>query len=565
MKQIIRSGMALTAAVLSVLCLTAVSSAEEIEQTAPQVGWVLKGDRCIYCYEDGSHAVGTVEIDGVPYVFAPNGMQQVGWQDADGKRLYYDPETGKPVFGWVHWRGEDYYISEETGKQTALADTEDGKILPDAYGVIQKDAWLTDGTVWYHADADGLLDAGETVVDGVLCLFDENSALKTGFQTDSAGVLRYYDPAFDAADIPLVPQGWTELDGDTYYLDEDGAVQTGLLTLQGDIFGFDAEGRLLHGWQELGGCRYYFGEDAKALRGLQDIDGDTYYFDGSAVMQTGSIVLGTAYYFDTDGKRIDGFRETEAGTIYRDPTDGEIVTGWQTIGEAEYYFDADGIMATGMQTLDGKNYRFAEDGVYTPVKICLDAGHYALYNHSPVNPAYWESNFTWQMHLYLKEELESYNIEVITTREDKDTDLGLETRGRMSAGCDLFLSIHSNAGAPAYYDGPLACVTITGVCDELGLAMANLVADVMQTNQRGSIWKRHGDKFPDLDYYGVLRGATYVGTPAILLEHSYHTNLRATQWLLVDANVRKLAVAEARFLAEHFNMIPEASKKEGVS
>lgn len=545
------------AAAAAVLCLRAAAYAEETE---PQTGWIWEGNRRAYLLEDGSCAAGTVEIDGIAYVFAPNGMQQVGWQDVDGKRWYYDPETGEPVFGRVLWRDEEYYVTEESGKLTARTDTEEGKIWPDACGVLRKECWLSDGGMWYHADETGVLADSEAVVDGVVCLFDADGVLQTGFRTDSEGILRYCDPTFDAAEIPLVTAGWLEVDGSTYYLAEDGAVQTGLTALSDGLYDFAADGTLRYGWQSENGDRYYFGEDARAVRGLLEIEGDTYYFDENAVMQTGSIVLdGAPYYFDADGRRIDGFHVTEAGTVYCDPFSGEQVTGWQTISGEQYYFDASGIMATGMQTLDGQNYRFAEDGIYTPVKICLDAGHYGLYNHSPVNSAYWESNFSWQMHLYLKEELESYGIVVVTTREDKDTDLGLETRGKCSEGCDLFLSIHSNATSNSYADGPLACCTITGTCDQLGLSLANLVASVMQTRQGGSIWKRAGEESPDLDYYGVLRGATYVGTPAILLEHSYHTNLRATQWLLVDANLRKLAAAEAAFLADYFGMIPESS------
>ena len=32
-------------------------------------------------------------------------------------------------------------------------------------------------------------------------------------------------------------------------------------------------------------------------------------------------------------------------------------------------------------------------------KICLDAGHYAKYNRSPVVPEYYESVMNWKLHL----------------------------------------------------------------------------------------------------------------------------------------------------------------------
>ena len=51
------------------------------------------------------------------------------------------------------------------------------------------------------------------------------------------------------------------------------------------------------------------------------------------------------------------------------------------------------------------------------MRVCIDAGHYGKYNQSPVIKSYYESEMTWKLHLSLKAELESYGIEVITTRE----------------------------------------------------------------------------------------------------------------------------------------------------
>ncbi|MBR3630366.1 MAG: N-acetylmuramoyl-L-alanine amidase [Oscillospiraceae bacterium] len=157
------------------------------------------------------------------------------------------------------------------------------------------------------------------------------------------------------------------------------------------------------------------------------------------------------------------------------------------------------------------------------------------------------------MHLHLKEALEARGVEVITTRVDKEKDMALVDRGMVSKGCDLFLSIHSNAAGSSSVDAPLACCAINGSTDELGQKLADLVAVVMETKQGGDIWKRRGNKEPDLDYYSVLRGATNVGTPSILLEHSYHTNYRATMWLLNDDNCKRMAEAEADLLVEYLS------------
>lgn len=188
------------------------------------------------------------------------------------------------------------------------------------------------------------------------------------------------------------------------------------------------------------------------------------------------------------------------------------------------------------------------------IKICLDAGHYGKYNRSPAIPEYYESDMNWKLHLMLKEELEEYGIEVITTREKQEKDKALFDRGEMSEGCDLFLSIHSNSTGDGEVkesiDRPVAIVQLDGRGDELGQLLADCVARVMGTKQPGEFYSRKGSRG---EYYGVLRGAAAVGTMGILLEHSFHTNTRSTMWLLDDSNLRMLAINEARLLYEYFS------------
>lgn len=189
------------------------------------------------------------------------------------------------------------------------------------------------------------------------------------------------------------------------------------------------------------------------------------------------------------------------------------------------------------------------------IKICLDAGHYAKYNQSPANKNYYESDMVWKLHLLLKKYLEQYGIEVITTRADKDTDLGLVARGKKSKGCDLFLSLHSNALTNAVNDNvdyPLIIVPISGKGNEIGEKLADCVTEVMQTKQDGQVISKKGGG--DWDYYSVIYGAVAVGTVGIIIEHSFHTNTRSTNWLLVDSNLDKLARAEADVLAEHYGL-----------
>ncbi len=188
------------------------------------------------------------------------------------------------------------------------------------------------------------------------------------------------------------------------------------------------------------------------------------------------------------------------------------------------------------------------------IKICLDAGHYGKYNRSPAVKSYYESEMTWKLHLLLKTELESLGFEVITTRTVQNKDLGLSARGKKSKGCKLFLSLHSNALDSKVRDDvdyPLVIVMLDGKGHALGRKFADCIADTMGTKQAGRIMTKRGSNG---EYYGVLKGAASVGTMGMILEHSFHTNTSATKWLLEDGNLKKMAKAEAKVIAEHFGI-----------
>lgn len=191
---------------------------------------------------------------------------------------------------------------------------------------------------------------------------------------------------------------------------------------------------------------------------------------------------------------------------------------------------------------------------HTQPIVCLDAGHYGKYNRSTANPEYYESDMNWKLHLMLKSALEKYGIKVKTTRTDKEKDLSLNARGAASEGCDLFISIHSNAAGSVVNeeaDYVVVFVPLNGTGDEIGKMLADGISDVMDTRQEGIIATREGNNG---DYYGVIRAAVAVGTTGLLAEHSFHTNTRSTRWLMDDNNLMRLA--EAALIAEYYG-IPE--------
>ncbi|MBQ8624140.1 MAG: N-acetylmuramoyl-L-alanine amidase [Oscillospiraceae bacterium] len=187
------------------------------------------------------------------------------------------------------------------------------------------------------------------------------------------------------------------------------------------------------------------------------------------------------------------------------------------------------------------------------IKICLDAGHSGKYNQSPANKAYYESDMSWKLHLLLKKYLESYGMEVITTRKTQSQELSVTNRGKKAKGCDLFISLHSNAypngSVNEETDYPIVYVPLSGKGDDIGKSLVECIAKTMCTRQTGKCTSKKG---ANGDYYGVIRGAESVGTTGLLIEHSFHTNTRSTNWLLNDDNLNALAKAEADVIAKYF-------------
>lgn len=555
---------ALCAAVLSYAGATAYA-AEVVKQ-----GWSVSDEGVITCAdENGSLLTGIQEIDGQKYLFSENGTLKTGWRTIDGKRYFFDPDTGKPVYGELKYGERIYYITPEDGKITGFfTDADNISRIFNEFGAAYTGCIVPYEEYLYLADYDGTLVKENTELDGIQYVIDEEGRVCTGWQTLNDELHYYYSDA-------TVPVGITELDGNTYCFSESGIVLTGWQP-NGDYQSFfDVEnGEMLTGWQSIDDEVFYFNEDGSHLSGLaviEDVtyifsdsgsiltgwfdDGkDKYYSDENGIVSTGLLDIGEQrYIFGNDGKMLRGWNTINNVTYYSSE-DGSLVTGWHDIASKTYYFNGKGEMATGAVTIDGVTHRFAKNGVYTPVKICLDAGHFAKYNISPVNSQYYESDFTWTFHLMLKEELEKLGAQVITTRTDKNTDLGLNERGEMSKGCDLFLSLHSNAGGSSSLDRPEAWCTVTGVADDVGLQLAKAVSSVMGTYSEGVVMHRVGTYG---DWYSVLYSATKVGTPAILLEHSYHTNYRSTVWLMNKDNLRKMAIAEAKIIYDHYVKSPK--------
>lgn len=188
-------------------------------------------------------------------------------------------------------------------------------------------------------------------------------------------------------------------------------------------------------------------------------------------------------------------------------------------------------------------------------KICLDAGHYGNWNcNKNVSPTYWESRMAWKLHLFQKQELEKYkDVIVITTRTDVEKDLDVTSRGKKAAGCDLLISDHSNSCEDPSVDRPVVIYPVSEKCKDLANKLGLAIRNTMNTKDPHRTYLRWNSA-NNADWYGVIRGAAAVGVPALILEHSFHSNNAAAAWLSKDENLKKLAKAEVEVIAAYYNL-----------
>ncbi|MBP3309857.1 MAG: hypothetical protein J6L05_03490 [Ruminococcus sp.] len=393
----------LVCAITAVLgAIAAVPAAAQAEEYAPESSaadsvqissWYTDEEGRIFYYDKNGEAVtGTQVINGRIYLFSENGVQKTGWRTVEGQRLYYDPITGKHVYGWFEYCGKNYYIEPGLGKATGYVFDADGNsYLFDDYGAqFDEEGFVSYKNACYYIGADGKLLTAPAEIDGIYYDISINGEISTGWQTYN-GKSYYFDTATGQAKTGLFEEsgswyyvtaesgkntGIVNIDGVNYLFDDNGVMQTGLQSIESKLYYFNNNGSYQTGWLTLDNGTYYFGEDGAALLSWQEIDSKKYYFGQDGIMLTGrQIIEGNKYSFDENGAMQTGLVAFDDGT-YCFGEDGIMLTGWQTINDEKYYFDNNGKMLTGRQIIEGNKYYIAENGVMQTGWVTLDDGTY---------------------------------------------------------------------------------------------------------------------------------------------------------------------------------------------
>ena len=202
---------------------------------------------------------------------------------------------------------------------------------------------------------------------------DNEGKLQSGFQ-DINGARYYFD-----LNTKIMAKGIKQIGDEHYHFGENsGQLKYGLSkTLNGDEYYSDNEGKLQSGFQDINGARYYFDLNTKIMaKGVKQIGDEHYHFgENSGQLKYGfSKTLNGDIYYSNDLGIIQKGDLVIDGIEYHADSDGKIASGWQTINGHTYYFQKDGTRLTGIKKISGTRYLFDSNGILieSNVKVFID-------------------------------------------------------------------------------------------------------------------------------------------------------------------------------------------------
>ena len=183
--------------------------------------------------------------------------------------------------------------------------------------------------------------------------------------------------------IELGQSGWVRMnDGSMAYGDASGRAVVGPREIDGTLYCFNEQGKMITGWAQLGEDWYYADNSgAAANTGWKQIKGSWYYFSRDGKMATGWIRSGGQwYYLKADGAMATGWLE-DGNKWYYLKDSGAAATGWLRYGNTWYYLLNNGEMATGW-IAEGGNWYYMKDSGAMAVGWVQDDGKWYYMNEN---------------------------------------------------------------------------------------------------------------------------------------------------------------------------------------
>ena len=278
---------------------------------------------------------GFEEIDGDWYCFDVDGAVKTGWFSLEGN--YGD-----------YW----YYA--------------------DSDGVLVCGDWFQSGKKWYYFDNDCQMQTDLCYISGDFYYFDSNGVMQTGWVKpySSSDSCFYFERSGKGAN------GVKTINGKMYFF-SDGYMYTGFCEYNGDWYYCNEKGIVQTNiWKKYDNNWAYFGADGKSVTGWQKISGKWYYFDANE-----------SY---TPGKMVTGFI-TDNGKYYYFGSNGVMQTGWFKVNGKQMYANKNGDIAVGWKKISDKWYYF-DDNTYSSTRFIMYTGFHVIYKDSWAYIYYFDSN-----------------------------------------------------------------------------------------------------------------------------------------------------------------------------
>ena len=176
----------------------------------------------------------------------------------------------------------------------------------DNDGYSLTDSWKKYGDDWYYLDENGNMatnrQVSEYYVDGEgKRVTDKWVAVKNEDEWDETAPAQYW--YYYGSNGQMISSKFKEIDGASYYFDEEGRMATGLTEVDSAVYYFSGSGAMKKGWVELPADNDEFG--------------DTTVWS----------------YFDSHGRRIENQLDRKISGSYYSFEDGVMITGWYKLPE----------------------------------------------------------------------------------------------------------------------------------------------------------------------------------------------------------------------------------------
>ncbi|MCF0105125.1 MAG: BspA family leucine-rich repeat surface protein, partial [Holdemanella sp.] len=302
-------------------------------------------------------------------------FRERGWYEEDGKRFYILDNNIKAI-GWTTIDGNTYYFGNDGYLQTGVVSIpeENDIFLLNEY---VKSGWQLYDNIWYYCKANGSVTRGKQVIGNKTYYFDDMGAMQTGIvdnyyynipngQMENGwkevdGNWYYFNPA----DNRMVTSKWIKSGNSWYYLQEDG-----VMAADGKVqdytytsYCFDKNGAMVTGWQYVDDHWYYF--EASGAMATSKWIGNYYVgYDGAMLRD---VWIGN-YYVNESGLWVPGkeryswVNDADIWYLYDEAAEDLVRSDWKTVKGKQYYFNEYGVMATNFYPIEDDYYFFGSDG-----------------------------------------------------------------------------------------------------------------------------------------------------------------------------------------------------------